>query len=77
MKLSFFNFGGSFIDEKTKIVSLSYNAMFKAVFGNNKYMLSKLVQAILDYFKMDINVMDKELTIVNNELSIKNVMISN
>ncbi len=53
---------------KTKIPSLSYNAMFKAVFSNNKIILSKLVQAILDYYHIDINVKDKELTIRNNEL---------
>ena len=57
---------------KTKIISLSYNAMFKAVFGNNKYMLSLLVQSILDYCKLNINVMDKELIVKNNELSISN-----
>ena len=59
-------------DKKRDIVSLSYNAMFKAVFGNNKYMLSKLVQAILDYLELDINVMNKELIIKNNELSLNN-----
>ena len=32
---------------KTKIVSPSYNAMFKTVFGNNKYMLSLLVQSFM------------------------------
>ena len=61
------------IKEKTEIVSLSYNAMFKAIFSSNKYMLSRLVQAILDYLELDINVMDKELVIKNNELSLNNV----
>ena len=61
------------IKEKTKISSLCYNAMFKAVFSNNKYMLSRLVQAILNYLEIDINVMDKELDIKNNELSLNNV----
>ena len=58
---------------KTEIVRLCRNAMFKAVFSNNKYMLSRLVQAILDYLQFDINVMDKELVINNNELSLNNV----
>lgn len=61
------------VKEKTKIVSLSYNAMFKAIFSSNKYMLSRLVQTILDYLELDINVMDKELIIKNNELSLNNV----
>ena len=57
---------------KTKIPSLSYNAMFKAVFSNNKVILSKLVQAILEYYKIDIDVKDKELIIRNNELLLDN-----
>ncbi len=36
-----------------KIPCLSYNAMFKAVFSNNKYILSKLTEAILDYYNID------------------------
>ena len=46
----------SMIENKTKIASLCYNAMFKAVFSNNKYMLSRLVQSILDYLEININV---------------------
>ena len=61
------------LKEKTKISSLCYNAMFKAVFYNNKYMLSRLVQAILDYLELDINVINKELDIKNNELSLNNI----
>ena len=61
------------LKEKTKISSLCYNAMFKAVFTNNKYMLSRLVQAILDYLEIDINVINKELDIKNNELSLNNI----
>ena len=57
---------------KTKIPSLSYNAMFKAVFSNNKYLLSKLVEAILEYYRLDIDIKDKELIINNNELPIDN-----
>ena len=58
--------------KKTKIPSLSYNAMFKAVFSNNKGILSKLIEAILAYCKIDINVQDKELIIRNNELPLEN-----
>ena len=61
------------IENRTKITSLQYNAMFKAVFSTNKYMLSRLVQAILDYLEININVMDKDLVIKNNELSLNNV----
>ena len=59
---------------KTKIPSLSYNAMFKAVFSNNKVILSKLVQSILDYYHIDINIKDKELIIRNNELPLDNYL---
>ena len=51
---------------KTKIPRLSYNAMFKAVFSNNKIILSKLIQSILEYTKIDINIQNKELIIKNN-----------
>ena len=54
--------------EKTNIPSLSYNAMFKAVFSNNKRILSKLIEAILSYCKIEINVQDKELEIRNKPL---------
>ena len=57
---------------KTKIPSLSYNAMFKAVFGSNKNLLSKLIEAILDYYRLDIDIKGKELIIKNNELPIDN-----
>jgi len=57
---------------KTKIPRLSYNAMFKAVFSNNKVILFKLVQSILEYTKLDIDIKDKELVIKNNELPLKN-----
>jgi len=57
---------------KTKIPSLSYNAMFKAVFANNKYLLAKLVEAILDYYKLDIDITGKELIIKRNELNVDN-----
>ena len=57
---------------KSKIPSLSYNSMFKTVFSNNKIVLSKLVQAILEYYQIDIDVKDKELIIRNNELLLDN-----
>ena len=57
---------------KSKIPSLSYNVMFKAVISNNKYILSKLVEAILNYYKIDIDINGKELTIKRNELNISN-----
>jgi len=56
---------------KTKIPRLSYNAMFKAVFSNNKVILFKLVQSILEYTKLDIDIRGKELIIKNNELPLK------
>ena len=57
--------------KKTNIPSLSYNAMFKAVFSNNKGILSKLIEAILSYCKIDIDVQDKELIIRNSELPLE------
>ena len=57
---------------KTKIPSLSYNAMFKAVFQNNTYILSRLIQAILDYYNLGIDIKNKELIVKNNELNISN-----
>ncbi len=59
---------------KTKIPSLSYNAMFKAVFSNNKYILSKLIESILDYYKIDIDIEGKEIIIKNSELAIDNYL---
>ena len=47
--------------EKTKILNLSYNAMFKAVFSNNKAILAKLIEAILEYCKMNIDIKGKEI----------------
>lgn len=44
--------------------------MFKAVFSNNKIILTKMIEAILGYCKMDIDIKDKELIIRNNELSL-------
>ena len=58
--------------EKTKILNLSYNAMFKAVFSNNKAILAKLIEAILEYCKMNIDIKGKEIIIKNNELPISN-----
>ena len=46
--------------------------MFKAIFSNNKYLLSKLVEAILEYYKIDIDIKGKELIIKNNELPLDN-----
>ena len=57
---------------KNKIHSLSYNAMFKAVMSNNKIILSKLVQAILDYWKFNVDVTNKELILNTNELPLNN-----
>ena len=57
---------------KTKILSLSYNAMFKAVFSNNKVILSKLIEAILEHSYINIDIKDKEFIIKNNELPIDN-----
>ena len=37
-----------------QIPMLVYNAMFKAVFSNNKQVLSKLIEAILNYLKESI-----------------------
>ena len=59
-------------DKKTKIFNLSYNAMFKAVFSNNKAILAKLIEAILEYCKMNIDIKGKEIIIKNNELPINN-----
>ena len=57
---------------KTKIPSLSYDAMFKAVFRTDSYILSRLTQAILDYYKIDINVIGKKIIIKNSELKTNN-----
>ena len=44
-----------------KIPMLVYNTMFKAVFSNNKQVLSKLIEAILDYLNLNIDIKNKEL----------------
>ena len=46
--------------------------MFKAVFSNNKVILSKLIEAIFDYYRLDIDIKGKELIIKNNELPLDN-----
>ena len=46
--------------------------MFKAVFYNNKQVLSKLIEAILDYLKLNIDIKNKELTLKNAELPVNN-----
>jgi len=53
---------------------LVYNAMFKAVFSNNKQVLSKLIEAILDYLKLNIDIKNKELILKNTELPINNYL---
>lgn len=55
-----------------KIPKLCYNAMFKAVFSNNKLILTKLIEVILTYCKMNIDIHDKDLIIKNNELPLDN-----
>ena len=55
-----------------KIPMLVYNTMFKAVFSNNKQVLSKLIEAILDYLKLNIDIKNKELILKNTELPINN-----
>ena len=55
----------------SKIISLSFDAMFKAVFANNKNILAKLVQAILDYYKLNIKVDENNLELKRNELDIE------
>lgn len=57
---------------KTKIPSLSYNAMFKAVISNNKCLLKALVKAILDYYGYDLDINSKEIVMKNTELKIDN-----
>ena len=46
--------------------------MFKAVFSNNKMILAKLVEAILNYYKVDIDIKGKDIIIRNNELPLNN-----
>ena len=57
---------------KTEIPILARNTMFKAVFSNNKKILTKVIEAILDYTKININIKDKDLIIKTNELPLKN-----
>ena len=58
--------------KKTKIISLSYNAMFKAVFYENKKVLVSIIQAIFDYCNFKIELKEENLIIRNNELPIGN-----
>ena len=46
--------------------------MFKAVFSNNKVILSKLIEDILENSYINIDTKDKEFIIKNNELPIDN-----
>ena len=46
--------------------------MFKAVFSNNNFILSKLIEAIFSYYNINIDIKNKELIIKNNELVIDN-----
>ena len=46
--------------------------MFKAVFSNNKVILSKLIEAILEHSYINIDIKDKDFIIKNNELPIDN-----
>ena len=57
----------------TRIVPLSYNAMFKAVFSHNKVMLLRMIEAIFKYCNIKIDIQDKDIIIKNNELSLSNV----
>ena len=57
---------------KTEVFSLSYDAMFRAIFSDNKFLLVKLVKAILNYYKIDININEDNLIIKKNELNIDN-----
>ena len=58
---------------KTKIYPLSYNAMFKAVIANNKYLVSLMVKMILDTYNFDIDITNKELVMKYNELTTNNI----
>ena len=58
--------------KKTKIISLSYNAMFKAVFYENKKVLVSIIQAIFDYCNFKVEIKEENLFIRNNELPIGN-----
>lgn len=57
---------------KTKVPQLVYNAMFKAVFTENKEVLTKMIEAILDYCQLRIDIRNKEFIIKNNELPLGN-----
>lgn len=56
----------------TKIISLSKNAMFKAVFMDNKEMLAVIVKAVLEYCNIVKNFNSKDLIIKTNELKLNN-----
>lgn len=51
---------------KTNIISLSHYDMFKAVISNNKHLLAIIIQAILDYYKMDIKIKENDLIFKRN-----------
>ena len=55
---------------KTEIFSLSYDAMFRAIFTDNKYLLVKLVKAILKYYKINILINEDNIIVKKNELNI-------
>ena len=55
---------------KTEIFSLSYDAMFRAIFTDNKYLLVKLVKAILKYYKINIFINEDNIIVKKNELNI-------
>jgi hypothetical protein len=57
---------------KHSIPSLSYNAMFKAVISNNPILLHKIVEAIIEYFQLNVDIKDKELSVKINELPLNN-----
>ena len=61
---------------KTKIVKLCYNAMFKAVFSNNKLILTKLIEAILEYTKLNINIKDNKIIAILGKTSLSVYLIS-
>ena len=46
--------------------------MFKAVFTENKEVLTKMIEAILDYCQLRIDIRNKEFIIKNNELPLGN-----
>lgn len=59
---------------KTKIPKLVYNAMFKAVFTDNKVVLARMIESILEYCDINVSIKDKDLVIKSNELSLNNYL---